>query len=138
MTARIPRPFEGVYGISLPTAILALVPYIMVTSACALFRTQVSQDTARAQRSHPDCISRPSRYPRGSSGASSRARVELVRPVADFIPAPVMLGVARVASGAALYVSGGAGLPRPDLAAWIERNQPAMGSPPLAQTLRGS
>src|SRR6185312_12515132 len=44
MTARIPRPFEGVYGISLLTAILALVPYIIVTSAYALFRKQVSQD----------------------------------------------------------------------------------------------
>ncbi len=94
------------------------------------------------------------------------ALVELVRSVADFILAPVMLGVARVASGAgamhpnaaglhfsiwltlgvtiaftiggaALYLLGGAGLPRPDLVAWIERNQPAMGSPPLVQTLRG-
>jgi MFS family permease len=93
------------------------------------------------------------------------ALVELVRSVADFILAPVMLGVARVASGAmqpnaeglrfsiwitlgvtiaftlggaALYLLGGAGLPRPDLVAWIERNQPAIGSPPLAQTLRGN
>jgi MFS family permease len=91
------------------------------------------------------------------------ALVELVRSVADFILAPVMLGVARVASGAlqpnaaglrfsiwltlgvtiaftlggvALYLLGGAGLPRPDLVAWIERNQPAMGSPPLVQALR--
>lgn len=93
------------------------------------------------------------------------ALVELVRSVADFILAPVMLGVARVASGAmhpnaaglrfsiwltlgvtvaltlggtALYLVGGAGLPRPDLAAWIERNQPAIGSPRLADTLRKS
>jgi MFS family permease len=91
------------------------------------------------------------------------ALVELVRSVADFILAPVMLGVARVASGAmhpsaaglrfaigvtlwvtiavtlagvALYLLGGAGLPRPDLIAWIERNEPAIGSPPLASTLR--
>jgi MFS family permease len=91
------------------------------------------------------------------------ALVELVRSVADFILAPVMLGVARVASGAmqptaqglrfsiwltlgvtvaitlggtALYVLGGAGLARPDLAAWIERDRPAIGSPPLANTLR--
>lgn len=83
--------------------------------------------------------------------------------MADFILAPVMLGIARVASGAphpnadglrfsiwltlggtialtlggmALYLLGGAGLPRPDLVAWIERNQPAIGSPPLAQRLR--
>jgi hypothetical protein len=83
--------------------------------------------------------------------------------VADFILAPVMLGVARVASGAmhpnaaglrfsiwltlgvtvaltlggvALYLLGGAGLPRPDLIAWIEHNRPAVGSPPLAQQLR--
>jgi hypothetical protein len=91
------------------------------------------------------------------------ALVELVRSVADFILAPVMLGVARVASGAmqpgadglrfslwltlgvtialtlggaALYLIGGAGLPRPDLVAWIEHNRPAIGSPPLAQMLR--
>ena len=93
------------------------------------------------------------------------ALVELVRSVADFILAPVMLGVARVASGAlhpnaaglrfslwltlgvtialtlagtALYLLGGVGLPRPDLVGWIERNRPAIGSPPLAQTLRES
>jgi len=91
------------------------------------------------------------------------ALVELVRSVADFILAPVMLGVARVASGAmhpdaaglrfsiwltlgvtialtlggtALYLLGGAGLPRPDLVAWIEHNRPAIGSPPLANALR--
>jgi MFS family permease len=93
------------------------------------------------------------------------ALVELVRSVADFILAPVMLGVARVVSGAmqpsaaglrfsiwltlavtvaltlggvALYLLGGAGLPRPDLVAWIEHNRPAVGSPPLAQKLRES
>ncbi|HEX3844119.1 MAG TPA: MFS transporter [Steroidobacteraceae bacterium] len=93
------------------------------------------------------------------------ALVELVRSVADFILAPVMLGVARVASGSmqpsaaglrfsiwltlgvtaaltlggvALYLLGGAGLPRPDLVAWIEHNRPAIGSPPLAQKLRES
>lgn len=91
------------------------------------------------------------------------ALVELVRSVADFILAPVMLAIARVASGTlhpsaaglrfaiwltlgitiamtlggiALYLLGGAGLPRPDLVAWIERNKPAIGSPPLANTLR--
>jgi MFS family permease len=91
------------------------------------------------------------------------ALVELVRSVADFILAPVMLGVARVASGApqpdaaglrfsigltlgmtaaltlggtVLHLLGGAGLPRPDLIAWIERDEPAIGSPPLAGTLR--
>ncbi|HEY2037040.1 MAG TPA: MFS transporter [Steroidobacteraceae bacterium] len=93
------------------------------------------------------------------------ALVELVRSVADFILAPVTLGVARVASGAlqpsaaglrfaiwltlavtavltlggiALYLLGGVGLPRPDLVAWIEHNRPAIGSPPLAQKLRES
>jgi MFS family permease len=93
------------------------------------------------------------------------ALVELVRSVADFILAPGMLSVARVASGAmhpnaaglrfsiwltlgvtialtvagaALYLLGGAGLPRPDLVAWIERNKPAIGSPPLMRTLRQS
>jgi hypothetical protein len=93
------------------------------------------------------------------------ALVELVRSVADFILAPVMLGIARVVSGAVhpnaaglrfsiwltlgvtialtlggivLYLLGGARLPRPDLVAWIERNQPAIRSPLLAQTLRQS
>jgi MFS family permease len=97
--------------------------------------------------------------------ARTFALVELVRSVADFILAPVMLGVARVASGAmqpnaaglrfslwltvgmtialtlggaALYLLGRAGLPRPDLVAWIEHNRPAIGSPPLAQALRES
>lgn len=91
------------------------------------------------------------------------ALVELVRSVADFILAPLMLAVAQVASGAlepnarglhfslwvtlgvtsvltlagvALYLLGGVGLPRPDLVAWIEHNRPAIGSPPLARTLR--
>ena len=32
---RIPRPFEGIYGVSLPTPILALVPYIILASAYA-------------------------------------------------------------------------------------------------------
>lgn len=50
------------------------------------------------------------------------------------------LGVtaALTLGGAALYVLGGAGLPRPDLDAWIERNRPAIGSPPLVNTLRES
>jgi hypothetical protein len=41
---RFPRPLEGIYGVSLLTAILALVPYIIVTSASALFRRQLSHD----------------------------------------------------------------------------------------------
>ena len=41
-------------------------------------------------------------------------------------------------AGAALYLLGGVGLPRPDLVAWIERNRPAIGSPPLVQSLRES
>ena len=93
------------------------------------------------------------------------ALVELVRSVADFILAPVMLGIARVAAGApepnaaglrfsiwltlgvtlaltlggvALYLLGGAGLPRPDLVAWIEHDRPAIGPVPLARKLRES
>jgi hypothetical protein len=44
--------------------------------------------------------------------------------------------VAVTLGGTALYLLAGAGLPRPDLVAWIERNEPAIGSPPLANTLR--
>lgn len=92
------------------------------------------------------------------------ALVELVRSVADFILAPIMVQIARVASGAhhptaagireaiwitmyitialtiggvALYLLGGAGLPRPDLEGWIEKNRPAIGSPKLVQALTG-
>jgi hypothetical protein len=91
------------------------------------------------------------------------ALVELVRSVADFILAPVMLDVARVVSGAThptaagidkalwitlyitialtvfgivLYLLGGVGLPKPDLDAWLTKNRPAIGSPRLAQTVR--
>jgi len=46
--------------------------------------------------------------------------------------------IAFTLGGVALYLLGGAGLPRPDLVAWIERNEPAMASPPLAQTVRES
>lgn len=92
------------------------------------------------------------------------ALVELVRSVADFILAPVMLGIARLASGGGahpsaaglhtalwitllitlgataggtlLYMLGGVGLPKPDIDAWIERNRPAIRSPRVAETLR--
>lgn len=93
------------------------------------------------------------------------ALVELVRSVADFILAPVMLGIARVASGGGthptaaglhtalwitilitlaatvggtlLYLLGGVGLPTPDIDVWIEKNRPAVRSPLVAETLRG-
>ena len=91
------------------------------------------------------------------------ALVELVRSVADFIVAPVMLELAKVMSnagspsakglhaaflttaaislvstlgGALLYGLGGSGLPRPDLAAWIAKNRPAWASPPLLGAVR--
>jgi hypothetical protein len=79
------------------------------------------------------------------------APVELVRPVANFILAPVMLQVARVASDASdptidgirevLWIAlastaGGVDLPRPDIVAWTRKNRPAIGSPTLAETLR--
>lgn len=92
------------------------------------------------------------------------ALVELVRSVADFILAPVMLAVARAASGggthpsaeglhlalsatwlitliataagALLYLLGGVGLPKPDIDAWIVKNRPAVRSPLLAESLR--
>jgi MFS family permease len=91
------------------------------------------------------------------------ALVELVRSVADFILAPVMLEVARVASGGkaltadglreaiwitilitigatlfgvVLYLVGGAGLPRPDLEAWLKEGRTAVTSPLLGQAFR--
>lgn len=39
-----PRPFEESYGIALGTAILSLVPYIILTSAVPLYREQVVRD----------------------------------------------------------------------------------------------
>lgn len=92
------------------------------------------------------------------------ALIELVRSVADFILAPVMLevmqvesrkpqptahGVATAAwyvlllSGAAttlccaLYLLGRPSLPPPDLARWLETSEPAFSSPPLFDLLRG-
>ncbi len=92
------------------------------------------------------------------------ALVELVRSLADYIIAPVIAKIAEVASrappldwpgvhaaaavtlwitggftlvGVALWVAGGMGLPRPDIGAWIERNQPAIRSTPLLARLRG-
>lgn len=44
LALRIPRPFEGSYTASLTSAILALAPFIVVTTAYALFTTQVGQD----------------------------------------------------------------------------------------------
>lgn len=41
--ASIPRPFEGSYPISLTTALLALVPYIFVTTAYVFYRDEVVQ-----------------------------------------------------------------------------------------------
>lgn len=91
------------------------------------------------------------------------ALVEMVRSVADFILAPVILeimhmaswsphptphGVATAAwymlliSGAAtlllmaIYMLGGSFFPKPDLAAWLEKSQKALHSPPLFQVLR--
>lgn len=87
------------------------------------------------------------------------ALVELVRSIADFILAPVMTQVAHVISGGkltsagvqaamwltlwitaaitafagALYLLGGAPLPKPDLKAWISENKPAIPSFPLLQ-----
>lgn len=40
----VPRPFEGSYGVSLTTAILALIPSLLVTSAYVLYHEQVSHD----------------------------------------------------------------------------------------------
>jgi len=94
------------------------------------------------------------------------ALVELVRSVADFILAPVMLKIARVtASGTApldttgihialaitvamtlagtvfaliLLLLGGQPLPQPDIAAWLQRQQTAIHSPRLLAVFRRS
>ncbi len=91
------------------------------------------------------------------------ALVELVRSVADYILAPVMLGIARLASGGAtpnahgigvavaltlmiagavtflgigLHLLGGARLPRPDIDRWLNEDEPALPSPLIAEPLR--
>ena len=91
------------------------------------------------------------------------ALVELVRSVADYILAPLMLAGAQVASGGktpnahgiaealgitlmvtaaatvfgiALHLLGGARLPKPDLNRWLKQNQPAIESPSLAESVR--
>lgn len=91
------------------------------------------------------------------------ALVELVRSLADYIIAPIIMKIARVRShqppldwpgvhqaavvtlwltigftilGVALWFAGGVGLPLPDIRAWIERKQPAFESPKLLARLR--
>jgi MFS family permease len=91
------------------------------------------------------------------------ALVELVRSIADYILAPVILEIAHVASsstvptphgiaeaawyttlviiastalGVAVYLIGGPRLPRPDLDTWLSSSEPAFTSPPLASALR--
>jgi MFS family permease len=91
------------------------------------------------------------------------ALVELVRSVADFLLGPVMLEVARKASGVKglnvtgiehalwllvlmaiastllfvlLYLIGSHELPRPNIADWLEHEAPALPSPPLGARLR--
>ena len=93
--------------------------------------------------------------------------VELVRSEADFIIAPILLGVAVLASGgttlkaggvhdavgltllvaivstvavAAIFISGGVGLVKPDLEQWLERadeKEPAFESPEVGAVLTG-
>jgi MFS family permease len=91
------------------------------------------------------------------------ALVELVRSIADYILAPVMYAIARVASdgarvtaggirhavwatllvtggltagGIILYLAGRGNLPRPDIKSWLTENCPAFTSPPLLAALR--
>jgi MFS family permease len=92
------------------------------------------------------------------------ALVELVRSLADYIIAPIIMKIARVHSrrppldwpgvhqaamvtlwltigftifGVLLWLAGGAGLPLPDIRAWIEQKQPAFASPKLLARFRG-
>jgi len=39
-----PRPFAGSYGVMLTVAILAIAPFIVVTTAAALYRGQIASD----------------------------------------------------------------------------------------------
>ncbi len=41
---KVPRPFEGSYGVSLSTAVVASIPYIVITTAYELFRTKLGTD----------------------------------------------------------------------------------------------
>jgi hypothetical protein len=93
------------------------------------------------------------------------ALIELVRSVADFILSPVLSKIAVMDSSAApltaagvseamfltlliasagtvmiaaLYLLGGAGLPKPDLVGWITKNRAAIDSPRLLSTIRPS
>ncbi len=92
------------------------------------------------------------------------ALVELVRSLADYIIAPVIAKIAREASrkppldwpgvheaagitlwitvgftvlGALLWITGGVGLPVPDIQGWITENKQAIQSPVLLARLRG-
>ena len=91
------------------------------------------------------------------------ALVELVRSLADYVIAPVILRIAQAGShrkpldwpgiheatmitlwitigftliGAALWLAGDAGLPKPDIKGWIEENKPAFESPRLFARFR--
>lgn len=52
MTRKGPRsrPFEGRYDVTLTNAIVALVPFIVVSTAYLLFNRQVQADLRRADR----------------------------------------------------------------------------------------
>ncbi|HVX03821.1 MAG TPA: MFS transporter [Rhodanobacteraceae bacterium] len=93
------------------------------------------------------------------------ALVELVRSLADYIIAPIIMKAARVHSlrppldwpgvhhatlvtlwitvgftifAVLLWIGGGAGLPKPDIRAWIEQKQPAYASPKLLARFRAA
>jgi MFS family permease len=92
------------------------------------------------------------------------ALIELVRSVADFIMAPVLVRIAKISSSGhglaasgiheamwvalliavcgtvlagALYLLGGARLRQPDIQGWVEGNRPAVHSPKLLAAIRG-
>ncbi len=150
---RLPRPFEGIYGVSLLTAVLSLVPYIIVTSACTLFREQVTQDIG-AGKTGLEIINGLSTagYAFGALVGGDLINRFEQRPLFLICESLFILSCAsrsallhladardhRPEGGIALYLLGGAGLPCPDLIAWIEHNRPAIGSPPLAGKLRES
>lgn len=91
------------------------------------------------------------------------ALIELIRCVGDFLLAPMLLQVAKIASGSSqltlegtnlaagvsvaiaaaatvacvlLYVAGTLSLPKPDIGRWLDRKEVAVESPPLLARLR--
>jgi hypothetical protein len=100
-----PRPFAGSYGVMLTVAILAIAPFIVVTTAAALYRDRIVSDLG-ANLTSLAIISGLANagYAFGALLGGDLTQRFAQRKVflaceADFIMAPVMLQVARLESG---------------------------------------